>query len=327
VGGGFFNRARGNYSVVAGGGGDLAADSNSALGNRSVIGGGYRNTASGEESTIAGGSNNSATIWDATVGGGSSNSAAGTSATVSGGGSNLAAGNYSVVAGGIVNRARGTSAVVSGGGGPTAADSNSAKGDYSVVPGGRSNYAAGDYSFAGGRRAKATAMGSFAWADSYDGDFTVPTTNRFAARAGGGVYFYTNPSLTQGSYIPAGSSGWNNVSDSTKKRNIRLIDAKDILNKVANLPIKQWSYQAQDPGIEHIGPMAQDFWKQFHVGDDSLSISTIDPDGIALAAIQALNTKTEALEKQNAGLRKELDELKSQVKALVSEKNAGRAGK
>ena len=54
------------------------------------------------------------------------------------------------------------------------------------------------------------------------------------------------------------------------------------------LPIQRWSYKAQDPSIEHIGPMAQDFWREFHLGDDSLGINDIDPAGVALAAIQEL---------------------------------------
>jgi hypothetical protein len=108
------------------------------------------------------------------------------------------------------------------------------------------------------------------------------------------------------------------VSDSTKKRNIRLVDTKDMLSKVAALPIKQWSYKSQNAGIEHIGPMAQDFWKLFHVGDDSLSISTIDPSGIALAAIQELAKRNENLENQNQKLEAELAALRTQVQALMA---------
>ena len=69
-----------------------------------------------------------------------------------------------------------------------------------------------------------------------------------------------------------------------------------LLEKVVRTPIKQWSYSSPDPSIEHIGPMAQDFWNAFHLGDDSLSISTIDPSGIALAAIQELAKRNEELE-------------------------------
>jgi hypothetical protein len=77
----------------------------------------------------------------------------------------------------------------------------------------------------------------------------------------------------------------------------------------------QWSYKAQDPSIEHIGPMAQDFWKQFHVGDSDTTISTIDPSGIALAAIQELAKKA----KETDELKAEVAELQAAVQSLQAE--------
>ena len=176
------------------------------------------------------------------------------------------------------------------------------------------NCYAGKYSFASGRRAKARLEGCFRWADSYDLDFSAPdTANSFSVRATGGIYLFTDSSLTSGVRMPARSSTWYSISDSTKKRNIRKVDTKDVLDRVVSLPIKQWSYKSQDPNIEHIGPMAQDFWNVFHIGDDSLSISTIDPAGIALAAIQELK-------KENNQLKNELAELRAQVQGLVAGK-------
>ena len=97
------------------------------------------------------------------------------------------------------------------------------------------------------------------------------------------------------------------------KRNLRLVDTKRILDNVAQLPIKQWGYKSQDPSVEHIGPMAQDFYKLFHLGVDSLSISTIDLDGITLAAIQELH-------KENRQLKEELIELRSMVEKMLAQK-------
>jgi hypothetical protein len=51
----------------------------------------------------------------------------------------------------------------------------------------------------------------------------------------------------------------------------------------------------------------------FHVGSDSLKISTIDPDGIALAAIQELAKRTDRIEQ----LELELAELKALVKSQL----------
>jgi hypothetical protein len=58
--------------------------------------------------------------------------------------------------------------------------------------------------------------------------------------------------------------------------------------------------------------MAQDFWRLFHVGDDSLGISTIDPDGIALAAIQELHRMTQELKTKSD----EIDVLNKKVARL-----------
>jgi hypothetical protein len=93
------------------------------------------------------------------------------------------------------------------------------------------------------------------------------------------------------------------------KRNRRNVDTRAMLEKAIALPIQQWSYKSQDPTIEHIGPMAQDFWRLFHVGDDSLGISTIDPSGVALAAIQELAKQLEQLRSENRELRTRLDQL------------------
>jgi hypothetical protein len=138
-------------------------------------------------------------------------------------------------------------------------------------------------------------------------------------RASGGTWIFSNAAQTSGVLLAAGANAWVAVSDSTKKRNIRLVNTKEVLDKVAALPIKQWSYKSQDPSIEHIGPMAQDFWKLFHIGDDSLGISTIDPAGIALAAIQELQKQNAELKAQNNSLEKQVTEIRLQLQQLCGQ--------
>lgn len=306
VGGGRYNFTRGDYSVVAGGGGATLTDSNSAVGQYSVVGGGNRNAALYDMTTVCGGQGNTGAGNYSVISGGYYNRTDSIYTTIGGGLENEANGYGATIAGGDSNRTFAPYAAVAGG------KWNTVTGDYAMIPGGYWNTAQGDYSFAAGRRAKAELRGCFRWADSYDADFSRPdeAENSFSARASGGVYFYTNTSLTSGLKLNPGGSTWIGVSDSTKKRNIRLVDTGKILEKVAQLPIKQWSYKSQDPSIEHIGPMAQDFYKLFHLGEDSLGISTIDPDGIALAAIQEL-------QKQNEQLKKELNELRSLVEKMA----------
>jgi hypothetical protein len=45
----------------------------------------------------------------------------------------------------------------------------------------------------------------------------------------------------------------------------------------------------------HLGPTAEDFREAFGLGDSSADIGLIDGQGVALAAIQGLNAKLEAV--------------------------------
>ncbi|MBS4015889.1 MAG: hypothetical protein KGZ86_05595, partial [Candidatus Latescibacteria bacterium] len=158
---GINNRARGHFSVVSGGGGGFhVADSNSAIGNYSTVGGGSKNIASGLKSTISGGDRNSATNEYTTVGGGVLNTASGGSATVSGGSQNIANNFYGTVSGGLQNSASGNTSTIGGGFADTAnamysgvfSGCNNLAGDEAadtaaVVVGGRDNRATGKYTF------------------------------------------------------------------------------------------------------------------------------------------------------------------------------------
>jgi hypothetical protein len=81
-------------------------------------------------------------------------------------------------------------------------------------------------------------------------------------------------------------------SDRNAKENFKSVDTRDVLEKVAAMPVSRWNYK-QDTRSEHIGPMAQDFYAAFKVGPDEKHITTIDEGGVALAAIQGLNEKVE----------------------------------
>ena len=112
---------------------------------------------------------------------------------------------------------------------------------------------------------------------------------------------------------------FNNNSDRNAKQDFADVAPTDILDKVAKLPLSEWSYKV-DAGTRHIGPMAQDFYSSFSVGTDDRHIAPIDEGGVALAAIQGLNLKMDAgtqkaevrirkLEEENANLRERLEKL------------------
>ena len=95
--------------------------------------------------------------------------------------------------------------------------------------------------------------------------------------------------------------GMSQSSDIHAKEEIIEIDYNSILEKVAQLEISEWQYIDYNDR-RHIGPMAQDFHAAFGFGDDDTTISSLDVDGVALAAIKALKNKTDQLEKKNAVL-------------------------
>lgn len=98
------------------------------------------------------------------------------------------------------------------------------------------------------------------------------------------------------------------TSDRNKKDGFKEVDPREILAKVAAMPITRWHYKT-DADVPHIGPVAQDFHAAFGLGSDNLHIATVDADGIALAAIQGLSQIVE--EKDS-----EIDALKEKVAAM-----------
>jgi hypothetical protein len=114
--------------------------------------------------------------------------------------------------------------------------------------------------------------------------------------------------------LAAGSGTWASASDRALKTDVARIDDAAILDKVGRLPISRWSY-VTERGVRHVGPMAQDFHAAFGVGEDDKHITSIDEDGVALAAIKALRT-------ENAGARAAIDALRAENVRLAASTSA-----
>lgn len=282
VGGGYANQASGRDSTVGGG------SRNTAENHHATVSGGIRNQASASDATVGGGSYNLASDTYATVSGGTQNEASGSGAVVGGGAGNLASNNQSTVGGGLGNQSNGAYATISGGQG------NLANGDYSAIPGGLLNQAQGEYSFAGGHRAIVSEdhPGAFLFADSVEADFLSEGADEFGVRATGGVRFVTgvdgDGDPIAGVSLAPGSGSWSSTSDRGMKENFMEVNQLEILQMVVDLPISEWNYKSQEASIRHIGPMSQDFFTAFGTGEDEFHISSVDADGISLAAIQGL---------------------------------------
>jgi len=93
-------------------------------------------------------------------------------------------------------------------------------------------------------------------------------------------------------------------SDVNRKQDIKPVDGGNILQKLKNLEVSEWSYK-DAPEDRHVGPMAQDFYATFGLGHTDKGIATLDSSGVALAAIKALI-------EENALLKQRLDLLESQ---------------
>ncbi len=343
VGGGWNNVAGGNLSTVAGGFSNATigtaatvggGSNNEAIDNYTTVSGGQGNISSNEGTTVSGGISNIASGWRSTVSGGHDNNATGTYATVGGGHDNTA-GSYSTVGGGTGNAASGWYATVGGGTGNAVSGEyatvgggrgNVASGEYATVGGGRDNTAVGNYSFVVGRRAKNAHVlnhGVFMFADSTDADFWSATANEFAVRASGGYRLYTSGDLSTGAFLHAGASSWTVPSDRSLKENFTELDGREVLHRLSLIPITKWNYKAQDAEIRHVGPMAQDFYAAFGLGESDLHISTVDVDGIALVSIQALyelsqekDAQIAQLAEENAQQAAEIGDLRARLEAL-----------
>lgn len=105
----------------------------------------------------------------------------------------------------------------------------------------------------------------------------------------------------------------NGVSDVNLKENLGLVDPMSILAKVSDLPIARWSYTNDHCETEHMGPMAQDFHEAFNLGKDDKSIALIDGNGVALAAIQALNKLVEEKDNRISDLEARLAALEAKL--------------
>ena len=334
IGGGDNNtiQANASSSTIAGGSANVVSNDASDC----FIGGGIFNVISpaAGASTITGGTGNTIALFadSASIGGGSYNSiqSLATKATIAGGQANtIQQGAYNASIGGGYVHVVGTNAAFATIGGGYI---NTVTNLYGTVPGGRNNIAGGKDSLAAGRRSHALHDGTFVWADSGDADFASTVTNEFAVRATGGVRFVsaidTSGTPVAGVTLPAGSGSWSSLSDRNAKANFAPISSRELLDRLAELPVQTWNYKSQNDSVRHIGPTAQDFAAAFHVGEDDRHIATVDEGGVALAAIQGLNQKLEErLTEKDVEIRilkKSVAELKELVSAITQQQNEAR---
>ena len=97
------------------------------------------------------------------------------------------------------------------------------------------------------------------------------------------------------------------------------MDERAILDRVTDLSIETWNYRAEGAAVRHIGPMAQDFRQAFGLGDDARYITTVDVDGVALAAIKGLRQLVREKERELAAQQRRIDDLEARMAKLQGE--------
>jgi hypothetical protein len=206
---------------------------------------------------------------------------------------------------------------------------------------GEDNTASGAASVAMGYHAHTNArQGSFVFSDRSSVDTLRAGVNHSANwRVSGGFRVFTASNLSTGVTIQSGASVsnwgqsnaviststgaylstsgvWTNTSDVNRKHLFAGVSGEDVLARLRNLPITTWSYRVDDDGVRHLGPTAQDFRAAFGLGDDETTIGTVDADGVALAAAQALEARTATQAEEIGRLRGENEAQTERIQAL-----------
>ena len=165
-------------------------------------------------------------------------------------------------------------------------------------------------------------------------DTTVPERWSFASfgnsfiinnQANAGVEFTFGPT---GNLTIAGNLTANGVvypSSRSLKDGFQAVDGRDVLARLAAMPVSEWRYKSDPAASRHIGPVAEDFHTAFGLGAEGIGLNVGDVAGVTIAAVQGLwmelrdqKTAAEAQEKTLA----ELNEVVKEQRLLIEELRA-----
>jgi hypothetical protein len=144
---------------------------------------------------------------------------------------------------------------------------------------------------------------------------SIDTGNNVGVRGDGLTYDFLGGG---GEYGAGGNWYANNFdsrSDRNAKENFTQIDYSAILAKINQLPISQWNLKQDKKKVKHVGPVSQDFYALFGLGEDDKHIALNDASGVALAGIKALNQKIEAQGAEIKALRERIKGLEEKMQA------------
>jgi hypothetical protein len=293
---GFNTRASGFVSTAFGASTTASSTASTAMGSQTTASA-VTSTAMGDRTTASAPSSTAMGLL--TIASGNHGTAMGFTTTASG--QSSTAMGAGTLASGFNTTAMGRNSIA-------AADEAVAAG-FNVTANGHGSVVLGSYAIA-----RTVAPGTFLFGDrSTTTELVGSASNQFLVRAAGGTVIHSNAAMSIGVQLAPNGSQWLGFSDVRAKRDFRPLDGETVLAKLAGMAVQEWSYLAQDEGIRHVGPTAQDFHAAFGLGEDPLRIGTMDADGIALAAVKALEARTSALAAENRNLRDALAALHAEL--------------
>jgi trimeric autotransporter adhesin len=356
VAGGSLNLASGSRSFIGGG------ESNRATSDATVVAGGLTNVATGPRAFVGGGQGNRASGEFSSVVGGTFNEASGIGTSVFGGAGNIARGSYAAAGGYFAQALNQGSFVWADSLGAEFA--STADDQFSVRATGGVRFVTatfpigtpkrtvsidlnGTLDFGSNTRQNINLWGGGTYGIGVqsgtqyfraDGSTVPGSTFGFSWHWGGTHSDSPNAPGAGGAELMRLSTNGNlqvrgsvsggvilNISDRNVKSLIQSINPQAILAKVAAMPISRWVYTADEKKSWHLGPMAQDFRAAFGLGQDDKTIATVDVGGVALAAIQGLNTNViaqmKAKDAEIASLRKAQAALMQKLAAIEKRLN------
>ncbi len=130
--------------------------------------------------------------------------------------------------------------------------------------------------------------------------------------SGGKAGQFDGPVTISGLLTASGCNGCGPPSDRNLKANFSSVNSRFILDRLARLPIQTWSYKSE-PGVRHIGAMAQDFRAAFNFGVDDKTLSVVDAHGVEMAAIQGLYEQNRELARQVEQQGRRIEQLQAQL--------------
>ncbi|HYW12080.1 MAG TPA: tail fiber domain-containing protein, partial [Longimicrobium sp.] len=106
------------------------------------------------------------------------------------------------------------------------------------------------------------------------------------------------------------------ASSMTLKENFLGVDGEDVLERMRRIPVNSWNYTDEGRQSRHMGPFAEDFWREFGLGSEPLAIGHLDIDGVNFAGIKALDARTEGHADRIQALEAAVAERDARIQAL-----------